>query len=62
MGIMPLRYKETDGTKPILVTHHGGVRTGQACQYPEPLGFDIATLEGGIQAWPRTVDPIVPEY
>jgi len=50
MGTMSLRYKETDGTKPIVVMSHCGVRTGQACQHPEPLGFDIATLESGIQA------------
>ena len=62
MGILPLRYKETDGTKHIAVMSHVGVRTGQASQHPQPLGFDIATLEGGIQARQRTVGQIVPEY
>tara|TARA_B110000116_G_C16486760_1_gene425037 strand:- start:130 stop:309 length:180 start_codon:yes stop_codon:yes gene_type:complete len=59
---MPLRYKETDGTKHIAAMSHGGVRTDQACQDPQSLGFDISTLEGGIQAGPRAVDPIAPEY
>jgi len=62
MGILPLRDKETDKTTPIVVVCHGSVRAGQVCQYPEPLGFAVVTLEGKIKAWSRIIDPIVLEY
>ena len=39
-----------------------GVRSAQACEFLQPLGFDVYNLTGGINMWSQVIDPSVPEY
>jgi rhodanese-related sulfurtransferase len=56
------KYSELDLEVPIVVMCHTGVRSFQVCQYLEPLGFNVANLEGGIEGWSTLVDPTIPRY
>lgn len=46
----------------VLICHHG-VRSQQVALYLEARGFQrLVNLDGGIDAWARTVDPSMPRY
>lgn len=46
----------------VVICHHG-MRSQQVAQYLESQGFNrIANLDGGIDAWARTVDPDMEQY
>ncbi len=46
----------------VLYCHHG-VRSGNALKFLIAKGFSkVDHLEGGIDAWARTIDPGVPTY
>ena len=62
VGALLERQDELDKSTPIIVMCHTGVRSAHACQYLEPLGYDVTNLEGGIEAWSQLVDPSVPRY
>ena len=62
MGMLPVRHEEMDKGTPIVVMCHTGVRSAQVCQYLEPLGYNVANLKGGIDAWSVLVDLTVPRY
>jgi rhodanese-related sulfurtransferase len=62
IGNIVNKHKELNKTKALVVMCHTGVRSAQVCEYLEPLGYDVANLEGGIQAWSLAVDPGVPQY
>ena len=62
VGDLLERQEELDKSTPIIVMCHTGVRSAHACQYLEPLGYDVTNLEGGIEAWSQLVDPSVPRY
>jgi len=47
----------------IVVICHHGVRSLQVAHYLEHVGFSrITNLDGGMEAWSRTVDASVPRY
>ena len=60
--IDPHKNIPSDKKTPIVVMCHSGVRSAQVCQYLEPLGYNVANLEGGIQEWSLIIDPSVPQY
>jgi monothiol glutaredoxin len=46
----------------VFQCHHG-IRSQAAAEYCRGLGFEnLFNLQGGIDAWSRTVDPAVPRY
>ena len=47
----------------IIVICHHGMRSFQVASYLEGNGFkNIVNLEGGVDAWARSVDPDMPVY
>jgi rhodanese-related sulfurtransferase len=47
----------------IVVYCHHGMRSASAVQFLAGVGFEsVENLEGGIDAWSRTIDPEVPTY
>ena len=49
--------------RPLIVYCHHGVRSLATARWLVAQGIpDVANLEGGIDAWSRTVDPAVPRY
>jgi len=62
IGNIVNKHEELDKNIPIIVMCHSGVRSAQVCQYLEPLGYNVANLEGGIHEWSLTIDPSVPQY
>jgi rhodanese-related sulfurtransferase len=63
MGEVPARAAELDSARPVVaVCHHGG-RSMQVAMFLEKNGFaEVHNLQGGVDAWSRTVDPAVPLY
>lgn len=50
------------GRNAVIICHHG-VRSRQVAEYLSSIGHDgIMNLEGGLDAWSRTVDPDMPQY
>lgn len=46
----------------VVICHHG-MRSFQVASYLEGNGYDkIANLEGGVDAWAKTVDPDMAQY
>ena len=63
MREIPARAGELDkGREVVAICHHGG-RSQQVALFLEKNGFaKIHNLQGGVDAWSRTVDPSVPTY
>ena len=61
-GSIVNKHRELDKKTPIVVMCHSGVRSAHVCQYLEPLGYNVANLEGGIQEWSLIIDPSIPQY
>ena len=52
-----------DQTAETVVVCHHGQRSQQVCEYMDSIGYkNIKNLEGGIDAWSRTVAPDMPQY
>jgi monothiol glutaredoxin len=48
---------------PVVFLCHHGIRSRRAAEDVAREGYtDVYNLEGGIEAWSRTVDPNVPRY
>lgn len=63
MSEIPARMGELDVDKEIVIVCHYGNRSLQVGQYLESHGFNnIVNLEGGIDAWAKTVDPDMQQY
>ncbi len=63
MGQIPARIDELDPEQTIVVMCHSGGRSAQVATYLSQQGFvNVFNLDGGIQAWSRSVDPTIPEY
>ncbi len=64
MGEVPSRaFVEIDPDAPVVVICHHGVRSLTVTNWLRNQGFDQAqSLQGGIDAWSRVVDPAVPRY
>jgi len=63
MREVPARVGEIDRDREVVaICHHGG-RSQQVAMFLEKNGFaKIHNLQGGVDAWSRTVDPAVPLY
>lgn len=54
---------ELDREGEYVMQCHTGVRSRQAANYLQSLGFKhVSNLRGGIDAWSALVDPSVPRY
>ena len=47
---------------PIIIMCRSGVRSAQACEFLQPLSFDVYNLTGGINMWSQVIDPSVSQY
>jgi rhodanese-related sulfurtransferase len=63
MREVPARLGELDNAREVVaICHHGG-RSQQVAMFLEKNGFArIHNLQGGLDAWSRSVDPAVPVY
>jgi rhodanese-related sulfurtransferase len=63
MREVPARVGEiAQGKAVVAICHHGG-RSMQVALFLEKAGYNnVHNLEGGVDAWSRTVDPAVPVY
>jgi len=63
MREIPARAGELDkGREVVAICHHGG-RSQQVAMFLEKNGFSkVHNLQGGVDAWSRTVNPAVPTY
>lgn len=60
---IPLRLKELDASKAIIVMCKAGGRSQMAAEYLLEHGFErVANLAGGIDAWAREIDPGMNTY
>jgi rhodanese-related sulfurtransferase len=63
LGTLPSRIAEVPTGRPVVVMCHHGARSAHATAWLRRNGFPLATnLEGGIDAWARTIDPSMKVY
>ncbi len=63
MGELMSRLDTLGKEDPIVVICHHGMRSLQVAAYLDSLGYsNIMNLEGGVDAWSRTIDPEMPQY
>ena len=63
MSALPERLDTLPADRPLVVLCHHGQRSGQVTAWLRRLGYDNAVnLEGGMDAWARTVDPTMATY
>lgn len=63
MAQVPAREDELPQDRPIVVFCHLGGRSRRVAQFLAGRGFkEVYNLDGGIEAWSRTVDPSVQRY
>lgn len=64
MGDVPSRaFQELDPEARIITVCHHGVRSMNVAVWLRNQGFEQAqSLQGGIDAWSREVDPSIPRY
>ncbi len=63
MGQIPTQFEDLDKSHPTVVICHHGVRSLQVVAFLQRLGFgNLHNLQGGIDAWARSVDPAVLVY
>ena len=63
VGEIPRLLPELPTERDIVVICHHGNRSMRVCEYLEQREFTrLINLDGGIDAWAKTVDPAVPTY
>ena len=63
MGNIPDEIKDLDTDMETVVICHHGARSLQVAMYLESKGFgNIINLDGGVDAWAKTVDPNMQQY
>ncbi len=63
MAQVPQRLDELRGKEEIIVICHHGIRSQQVIWFLQQQDFDaLVNLEGGVDAWARTVDLHMPVY
>jgi adenylyltransferase/sulfurtransferase len=63
LAMLPVRVKELDPAREIVVLCHMGVRSALATRWLREHDFPrVLNLTGGIDAWSREIDPSVPRY
>jgi adenylyltransferase/sulfurtransferase len=57
------RYAELEKSKEIIIHCHHGIRSANAVQFLQQVGFtNVKNLAGGIDAWSQHIDSSVPLY
>ena len=59
---LPGRLAELPKGQPLVVMCHHGMRSAHAVHHLRAAGYDALNLSGGIDAWSREIDPLVPIY
>ena len=59
---LPSRLGELPKGLPLVVMCPHGMRSAHAVHHLREAGFDALNLAGGIDAWSREVDELVPVY
>lgn len=63
MQSVPEHVTELAAEAPYVVICHHGARSQQVALFLERSGFaGIFNLQGGVDAWSRSVDPTIPLY
>ncbi len=63
MSELPERADTLPADRPLVVLCHHGQRSGEVTVWLRRRGYDNAVnLDGGIDAWARTVDPTMTTY
>ncbi len=63
LGLFDKHALELNPLKKIVIYCHHGIRSYQACEHLQKLGFSkVYNLDGGIDAWSKEVDNSVPLY
>lgn len=63
MSLIPSRIAELKPDQEIVVICHHGIRSLQVANYLEAQEYtNISNLAGGIDAWARTVEPVMTQY
>jgi adenylyltransferase/sulfurtransferase len=63
LGDLPVRVKELDADREIVVHCKSGVRSAKAIAFLKEQGFHkLRNLTGGIAAWAQKIDPTMPKY
>jgi rhodanese-related sulfurtransferase len=63
MREVPARIAEINRAREVVAICHHGARSQQVAMFLEKNGFErVHNLQGGVDAWSRTVDPGVPLY
>lgn len=63
MGEVASRVAEIDNEADVIVICHHGGRSMQVAAFLEREGFSrVHNLTGGVDAWARTIDPLMPTY
>ncbi|UCG89410.1 MAG: molybdopterin-synthase adenylyltransferase MoeB [Gemmatimonadota bacterium] len=63
LGELQARMRELDGTKEIVTLCHLGIRSLVALEILRAAGFSrVRSLQGGIDAWARQVEPTMAVY
>ena len=63
MGDLPARLDDVPRDRNVVVMCHHGNRSAMIVQWLNSQGFErVANLDGGIDAWSKTVDPSIPLY
>jgi rhodanese-related sulfurtransferase len=63
MRELPSRMEELERGRDLVAICHHGARSLQVAMFLEKNGFErVHNLQGGVDAWSRTVDPAVPLY
>jgi rhodanese-related sulfurtransferase len=63
MAQVPQRLEELPAQDEIIVICHHGVRSQQVIWFLRQQAFDkLVNLDGGVDAWARTIDADMPVY
>ena len=63
MRELPARLSELPEDRELVLVCHHGSRSEHAAMWLARNGFaNVHNLEGGVDAWARTVDPAMPRY
>ncbi|PSH05294.1 MAG: sulfurtransferase [Acidobacteria bacterium] len=63
MADVPVRVKELDPDRHIIVYCHHGGRSFSVTEWLRKEGYQkVQSMSGGIEQWSRQIDPNVPRY
>ncbi len=62
LGALPRRLDELPRERDLVIVCHSGQRSAAAAAWLGQQGFRAHNLEGGVDAWARSVDPGMRRY